>query len=202
MYDSEQARKNREYYLSRGRCPRCGGKNPVEDGKARCRECGVKESERLRARKARWIAAGLCSRCGGPLDGDGKKTCIECREYAAQFQPQKAEAAKAVYDALKESGHCVRCKTRWAEAGRAYCGICLNEHKQWQKNYDPDGDKKRQQRRERVEAGLCIDCNAPTEDGKQRCQRCVEKRRDSTRKYKIRQRIKREADRAREGVYG
>lgn len=36
MYDLNRVRANTAYYLSQGRCPRCGGKQPVEPGLKRC----------------------------------------------------------------------------------------------------------------------------------------------------------------------
>ena len=70
---------NHAYYLSRGLCPRCGGKHPVRPGMKRCMECSVKESERLRTWRAARIKAGACTRCGGELAADGCITCPDCR---------------------------------------------------------------------------------------------------------------------------
>ena len=193
MYD---AKANREYYLRNGRCPKCSGKNKVEPGKRLCRECALKESDRRRERRERWINAGKCARCGGELLGDGFKTCLRCREYQAQFRPKYAQYAKKLAEKRKKDGKCVRCGYHWAELGKTLCKWCNEKHKREYKRYDPDNSKKYARRQARIDAGLCIDCGAPS-GGRLRCDRCNEMRRDSTRKYKITQRIKREAEEAR-----
>lgn len=188
---------NRDYYLNNGRCPRCAGKNPVEPGTHRCRECGLKESERYRLRKQYWIDTGKCSRCGVPLEDKRFKTCQKCRDYAAQFKPRKRDNNKSAYEKRKEAGKCVRCGKRYAEGGMVYCRECLDKHKRWQQNADPGWAKKYERRQKRIDAGLCIDCGRPTKDGRQRCDRCIEMRRESTRKYKITKKIRVEAERER-----
>lgn len=199
-YNAEQSRANRLYYLSIGKCPKCGGRNNVEPGTHRCRACALRESENNRKRKAKRIGAGVCSRCGGPLDDSRWKTCQKCRDYNNKFKPMEHEQAKKVRERRKDEGKCVVCGIRWAEPGRTLCEKCNAKHKQYQQNGDPGWAKKYERRQARIDAGLCIDCGAPTQDGRQRCQRCIEMRRDSTRKYKIIQKIKREAKEARQNA--
>lgn len=190
MYDWKA---NRAYYLNNDRCPRCG-KNPVEPGKRRCRECAIHESENRQKRRLYWIATGKCSRCGAPLEDKQYKTCQRCRDHAARF---KNDQNKRVYDARKEEGKCVKCGKKYAESGKVYCQDCLNRQKQWQRKSDPGNVKKYERRQELIDAGLCIDCRRPTTGGRQRCDRCIEMRRDSTRKYKITKRIRAEAEKER-----
>ena len=197
MYD---AKANRIYYLNNGRCPYCGGKNPVEPGKRRCAICGEKSRERYRKRIARRKANGLCTGCGGPLDGDGFRTCKKCRDRPEKWRKLATEVAKRIYDERIASGHCVRCGVHWAEPGKTQCKECLIKHAIRQKAADPGWEKKKAKRQARIDAGLCIDCGRPAQDGKKRCQRCIEKRRDSTRKYKIKQRTKKEVEKARRGL--
>ena len=191
MYDWKA---NRDYYLNNGRCPKCAGRNPVEPGKHRCRECAIKESESIRNRKLYWIATGKCSRCGGPLSDKRYKTCQKCRDYAARY---KNDQNKRRYYSRKIDGMCARCGKKYAEAGKVYCQDCLDKQKERSKNSDPGNVKKYERRQKLIDAGLCIDCRRPTTGGRQRCDRCIEMRRDSTRKYKITKRIHAEAEKER-----
>lgn len=80
MYDPDRVRRNHACLLAGGRCPRCGGKYPIQAGRKRCLPCAIKESERRHAARLARIAAGECSRCGAPLDRKGKQ-CVKCYEY-------------------------------------------------------------------------------------------------------------------------
>ena len=189
------SKANRAYYLSRGLCPRCGGKNRVQEGRCLCIECQKKHDEDQTERRKLWRETGLCTRCGGERDG-WQKMCADCREYMSDIKRENAKKAKARRDALKMKGLCVKCGKTWEELGRTMCKSCLEKHRITcaKESYR---EKVRQRRKERVEAGLCIDCGKPTEDGKQRCARCIEMRRDSGRKYTIKRRMEREAQEAR-----
>lgn len=188
---------NAEYYLSRGRCPRCGGKNPLEPGKRSCRECALKSSERHHKQRVWRRENHLCTRCGRPLGEDTHKTCAECREYINSFKPIYRRETKMRYDGRKGLGLCVKCG-KFAEPGRTMCRSCLDEHIAYERK---SGEKLREQKRERMayrrENGLCIDCGKPADEGHTRCPRCREMRMDSTRKYKIHKRIEKEAEEAR-----
>ena len=94
MYSLERVRENTAYYLSMGRCPKCGGANPVEKGFKRCRPCAVKQAQR----RQRYITEGRCSSCGGIREDSNYKTCRKCiertRAYIAAHpkkKPQKEE---------------------------------------------------------------------------------------------------------------
>ena len=64
-------------------------------------------------------------------------------------------------------------------------------------------ERQRQRREERIAAGLCTECGKrPANPGMRMCERCRMMRNDSTRKYKIKQRIEREAQKARENGNG
>lgn len=185
---------NRDYYLGRGRCPRCGGKHPVEPGKRQCRECTEKASEgRKRQRKYR-RENGLCTRCGKPLEeGSAFVTCEDCRVYLSTFKAFN----KCRYERLKRAGKCVKCGD-WSEPGRTMCRKCLDAHRAYERSYgDAYRDKKRARREGYKAVGLCIDCGQPTDGGHTRCKRCREMRMDSCRKYRINKRFEREAQEAR-----
>lgn len=190
------SKENRAYYINSGRCPRCGGKNRLMDGRVLCVECAKKHDDSQIRRRAEWLAAGRCPRCGRERD-DEHKMCARCREYMSDIRRRGAEKARQRRDELREMGMCTRCGKTWAEPGRSTCRRCADRHNADVRRWDPTGEKKRQRRQARIDAGLCIDCGRPVGDGRQRCQACRDARMDSARKYKINQRIKREAERAR-----
>lgn len=192
------SKENRAYYLSRGLCPRCGGKSRVVEGRVLCWECQQKkDTGQIQMRNA-WREAGRCTRCGRERDSD-RVLCASCRAYMSDIRRGGAKAAKDRRDRLREAGMCTRCGKTWAEPGRNWCKKCQQAHKA-----DTKGEEYRAKvnarRRERIEAGLCVDCGKPTKDGGKLCERCRESRRDSVRKYQILQRIKKEADEARRRV--
>jgi hypothetical protein len=184
VYD---AKANRAYYLSRGLCPRCGGKRPVEPGRCKCTECRERDTGLVKQRRDAWTAAGLCSRCGRPIEREGYKTCNVCRSKSKVYEQTNAKNVKALHDRRLDAGKCVRCGTRWAEGGHTMCRLCMDKQKQRHKRYDPDGSKAKARREKRIAEGLCVDCGRPTE-GFKRCRRCLDMRKDSWRKYAIHQR--------------
>ena len=186
------SQQNIEYYLSHGRCPRCGGKNRVEPGAKMCDECRDRRNELRRLKRSQRRAKGLCTVCGGPLDDERYATCGKCRKkHHKRRGKADAISRKIWYDKQREEGRCVSCGG-WAVPGRARCRACQDRNNRWHKRYDPTGEKKREERRKLIEEGRCIDCRRPTQDVRKRCDRCVAMRRESTRKYDIMQRIRRE----------
>ena len=193
MTRSEQDKANRLYYLKGGRCPNCGGKRPVIEGRTRCEVCAEKERQCKKRIHDRRVAEGVCVKCGRPRDDERYKTCSRCRNKDVFYKRND----KVRYDQRKESGMCVDCGERAALAGHILCNRCRNKRKVNNRKNDPGWAKKYERRQQLILAGLCIDCSKPTLNGKQRCPTCIEARRDSTRKYQIKQRIQREADEAR-----
>lgn len=190
MYSEKE---NREYYIRIGRCPRCGGKNPLAPGMHTCRECADKSSAGWRERRKYRRENGLCTRCGKPLpDGSKYVTCDKCREYIRPFKAFN----KARYEGLKLQGKCVKCAKRWAEPGKTMCKQCIADwHRSATLNNDTYQENKRKRRQELREAGLCIDCGQVVDgDNHTRCKRCRDMRMDSTRKYRIRKRLEKEAE--------
>lgn len=113
-YNSEKTKANREYYLRNGRCPRCGGANPVEPGRNRCRECALKSSNARREQRIKRREDRRCTRCGKPLPEDSRYIqCNECRTYLRKYQVFN----KARYEQLKAEGRCVKCG-EWAAQGK------------------------------------------------------------------------------------
>lgn len=189
MYNSERARANREYYLSRGLCPKCNGRRRLAPGRRSCEVCAKENREIKRRTHERRIAEGLCTQCGKPLDDRAHKTCEACRQrnYAKRSDLDR-EANKARYEAYLEKGICPGCGQRWAEPGHTYCAGCLAKNRRSQKKNPENAEKKRQMVRRRRENGLCVDCGRPAIPGRQCCARCRDSRRDSVRKYRIHRR--------------
>jgi len=190
-------KENRAYYLSRGLCPRCGGKAPVQPGRVLCKECQQKHDNDQKARRAKWKDEGRCTRCGRERDDPEKAMCAKCRKYMHDLRKGGAEYAKERRDMLREHGICTRCGIRYAEPFRAWCSKCQQKHRK-ETAGDPKQIARAKERREvRKAAGLCIDCGRPSE-GKSRCPRCAEARQESVRKYRIIKRIDAEIAKLRE----
>lgn len=194
MTQSEQQKANRRYYLSRGKCPRCGGVNPVAPGRPLCAECQIKHDTEQTERRKRWKEQGLCARCGRERNGEGA-LCQQCRVYMGDIRRNNAKVAKQRRDRLRALGMCQRCGRTWAEPGHSMCKACLVKHRS-ETTTDSQKQSAKARRLAREAAGLCIDCGKPT-DGKKRCQRCRELQRYRTLKWKITKRIEHEADEAR-----
>jgi hypothetical protein len=170
--------ENYNYYISTGRCPRCGGMRPLAPGKRTCRECALKQSEDRKIKTVFRRENGLCTRCGRPLSKGHKHVqCDECYSYNKAYHKER-------YDKMRDQGLCIMCKG-FAEPGKTLCKACLER---WHANEDREGnaEKQRQRRQECREKGLCIDCHTrKVEPGHTRCKRCRGLRMDSTRKYRI-----------------
>ena len=91
MYSLERVHENAAYYLSIGRCPKCGGANPVEKGFKRCRPCADKQAER----RQRYLSEGRCPSCSSVREDSCYKTCRKCRErtraYVAAHREKKQQ---------------------------------------------------------------------------------------------------------------
>jgi len=178
-------RENWAYYLARGRCPRCSGARMVVPGKKLCEVCAKARNEYLRQRRALWVSEGRCSQCGGELT-DGKfRTCEKCRNGRGAKRSEYLREQRA---RRREEGICTECGKTWAEPGKSMCKACLEALRERERRNDPDHARKYALRKARIDAGLCIDCGRKTVEGRTRCERCREMRRDSERKYRIHQR--------------
>lgn len=189
MFD---AKANYRYYVSRGICPKCG-KRPADGKRVLCAECAARERESKARTYERRLSEGRCTICGGEIEDKRYKTCEKCRGRQKEHAERKRQYAYERYHAYKDKGICANCGERWVEPGHVYCKDCRRKNDVSHKRYDPNGEKWRERRRKRIEAGLCIDCSRPVENGHVRCKRCLEMRRDSEIKYRIRERIRRES---------
>ena len=102
-----------------------------------------------------------------------------------------------------EHGICARCCREFAEPGHVHCRKCLqHEIDRRVKTRARDNAKHRELRQERIAKGLCPYCGKPATNGMKSCDRCRAMRRDSVRKYKILQRMDKQAERMREWKKG
>ena len=106
----------------------------------------------------------------------------------------KAAMSRELREWYKSKGICNQCGRTWAEPGKVLCKTCQKRSFASQKRRDPDGEQHKQYvkalRDERRAKGLCIDCGAPNDGIHTRCKRCVAKRQESNRIYKLRRRIR------------
>ena len=110
---------------------------------------------------------------------------------------------RETYYWYKEHGICAYCRTAYAEPGRVYCKACTVRQKELRDRKDPGREKRYAYNRERraalIEKGLCIWCGKRKPiKGHRMCPTCHARDAESKQKYKIIQRLKREADKARE----
>ena len=102
----------------------------------------------------------------------------------------------------KSQGICPRCAQRWCKPGYVHCETCLAQMRAAKKRRDPTGvDKKAYDRGRRetlIAQGLCPVCGKrkPAE-GRIECPVCRQRKQDSQWKFRIKQRIEREAQKAR-----
>lgn len=195
MKDTAQEKANRLYYLGIGRCPRCGGKNVLQDGRVLCVECQQKHDEGYRSRREKWRNEGRCITCGRERE-EGKKQCSRCLERA-RANGDNNRRVRERRERLKAKGFCITCGKTFAAPGHVSCEKCLAKRR---KRYAQKGDHNacmKALREKRLAEGLCIDCGAPTDGIHQRCPKCAAGRRDSTRKYEIKKRTEAEAQQAR-----
>lgn len=200
MTISERQRANRQYYLSRGRCPRCGGTNPVQVGRVLCVECQQKHDKEQTERMNRWRQEGRCIRCGSER-AEGRMQCQKCLDNRKEKGINAASARKWREKKLAE-GRCVICGLRFAAMGHVMCEKCLEAHREDSRKSSKNGAKAKARRESMIAAGRCIDCGKPNDrDGKSRCSACLAARRDSNRKHAILKRMDREAEEARRRSY-
>lgn len=107
------------------------------------------------------------------------------------------------YRWYREHGICPYCKKAYAEPGRTYCRYCMARKQTQNERNDPGRVKRNAYNRERrkalIEKGLCTSCGKRKPiPGHRKCPTCHARDVESKQKYKIIQRIKREADKARE----
>jgi len=184
MRDYTRERENRLYYLSRGRCPVCGGLRPVVEGSKWCEVCRDKNCAKEKERRDKRRAEGLCVRCGEPLGDDKHVQCEKCRARDRELKRRQSQ-----YYIRKEKGMCVSCGARAARAGKVLCSRCAMRSRNYSKARDPGWAKQRAMREARKAAGLCVDCGKPSE-GLARCSRCREMRHESVLKYRIMKKIR------------
>lgn len=116
-------------------------------------------------------------------------------EAARQYN---RELHRETYVWYKDHGICTKCHTRYAEPGRTVCKPCTVREKAMLLKRDPGRERHKQynrDRRARLKAeGLCTYCGkVKAMPGHALCKRCDERQAESHEKYRIKQRLKREA---------
>ena len=105
---------------------------------------------------------------------------------------------KELKDWYRQHHICVMCGRADAEPGRKHCKACLqHERERNALRRDQTIARRRELRKERSEAGLCLYCGKPATPGKQLCMTCRMRQNDSVRKYRIIKKIDREVEKAR-----
>ena len=106
--------------------------------------------------------------------------------------------SKERYHWYKAHGICVNCGQTWAEPGRVMCAECARKNAASQRKHDPDGTRHAAYmdalRTSRRAAGLCFECGKPLDGPHTLCSRCLAQHREYAKMYRIRQRIRREAE--------
>ena len=132
----------------------------------------------------------------------------------AKYLTEAAKAHKREYDKayarqrrkwLAKHYFCVVCGSAWAEPGRKKCASCAAQEKARRAKADPDGTQRAKANRDRyaqrIANGVCVRCGKPRDGNGRMCDSCRAYCNDATRVYRINQRIDREANNARKGVY-
>lgn len=144
-----------------------------------------------RAWRARRKASGVCTTCGGARDIAGAVRCLKCRAAEAEKYGDAAKArrrlnaakdsatAKAERLAWKLAGLCTFCGDVRDDAPGLHCKRCAHRGRA----------ANAKKRAERVAAGLCPACGAPSEGGS-RCAACLTREREG---YHSRQTDKRQS---------
>lgn len=117
----------------------------------------------------------------------------------ARDAKRHSQACKERYGWYKDRGICSTCGRVWAEPGHVRCKACEDNIAFYHNLRRAERtEAMRKRRAERIAAGICTECGKrKATEGMRMCPRCRAMRNDSTRKYKIEQRFKREADAAR-----
>lgn len=150
---------------------------------ARCEKCNKKHVEYGNESRKWYKSHGICPRCGKKeLYGD-EKMCLECKAitYETNMRSRKklgkehyntmhAQWAKKKHKERIENGICTRCGKRKADYGFKTCGICREKIRNQKRK-----ESKSEDRRERVEKGLCFFCDNPVLDGYKVCKEHYDK---------------------------
>ena len=111
----------------------------------------------------------------------------------------KSQTCKNLRKWYKESGICASCGQEWAEPGHTLCKGCNAKMAAYHAaSREHRIEAARERRAKRIAEGICTECGkAPATEGMRMCPICREKRNDSTRKYKIKKKIKKQNEKER-----
>lgn len=197
--NAEKRQKVRAYRRENRLCVRCGGQDALtEAGQYYCAECAQKNKEKDARREMRRRASHACVQCGAQDErtAAGMACCAKCAEKINQDQKRRRDTSpekrakdnaekNATYYYMKRHHLCVECGSQDALtlAGRAYCHDCAEKHnaskrRRVEENREEYNRRARERRAAAIEAGKCVSCGRPTEDGHAQCRRCLAYRRD------------------------
>ena len=111
----------------------------------------------------------------------------------------KAKTCKERYNWYYAHGICTTCGRTWVEPGHVRCKACEDKIAFYHNlNREERIERARQRRADRIAAGICTECGKrPATEGMRMCERCRQMRNDSTRKYRIQKKLKRQAEKER-----
>ena len=123
-----------------------------------------------------------------------------------QSTPADKQRCKERYWWYVERGICPECGITYAEPGHVYCKACMKRQIAHHKRRNPDGNKHKEYlkalRADRRARGVCVDCEAPIDDGRVYCPKCRERRKENELLCRIRKKMKAEAEKERARVNG
>lgn len=116
------------------------------------------------------------------------------------------EHSKARYWWYVDRGLCPQCGITYAEPGHVRCKRCMLMGAAYLKRLDPDGSRHSEYvkalRADCKARGVCADCEKPVEEGHTYCERCRARRAENNRIFRMRKRLKREAEKERAKANG
>ena len=114
---------------------------------------------------------------------------------SAESRERERQYKKITYEYCKAKGICVICRREPAFYNRVRCPSCMEKQAQQKANRtakmtQEQRDRKNQQKRERYhrykDAGLCVNCGKPAQEGKTLCTRCLIQQRRNGAAYRER----------------
>lgn len=169
-----------------GLCVRCG--KPMDRVGANCTECCRKNTESARRSREYYTKIGICPKCKKERIYLNERICPECVEkervaiskYVKNTPERHSESNKKTTEKVrskrKAAGLCVRCGKRKPDSGKTSCGICLAKNRENQRRWrERNGKINMDERKERLEKGLCWFCGEPVKEGYRTCEECYQR---------------------------
>lgn len=100
----------------------------------------------------------------------------------------------------KSAGICIQCGAVWALPGHVRCKACFDRDKAIHKRSDPNGEKYKERKKKlhdkRIANHECLNCGEKLEEGYKfkYCPGCRVERAEANKRFRIRQRMKKELE--------